>query len=251
MFVLLFSIATSSPLAAQPQPDSKLVSDFGRLRFVDSVHQDDLATVTSVQVSDDGKFLYASAWNTATIVVFKRDVGSGMLTPVQELTDRENQQGVTGVRLSPNRRFAVSSAFRSQTISLFRRLHQDGTLERVSLARDGDEYVTLRWPVDVAFSPDSSFLYVADAGGSSSSPGPGSVVTLCITAGGKLIGVDSNDGDGECFGNVRGIAVHPDGKTIVVAAAKSGTVVVLTAIRRRARPVSAKSSRTVKTTCSR
>ena len=150
-----------------------------------------------------------------------------MLTPVQELTDRENQQGVTGVRLSPNRRFAVSSAFRSQTISLFRRLHQDGTLERVSLARDGDEYVTLRWPVDVAFSPDSSFLYVADAGGSSSSPGPGSVVTLCITAGGKLIGVDSNDGDGECFGNVRGIAVHPDGKTIVVAAAKSGTVVVL------------------------
>ncbi len=77
---------------------------FGTLRHASSISRDSLQMVTSVEVSRDGKFLYAAAWQAAAITVFQRDLVTGELTQVQELTDADNMDGDESVILSPDGR---------------------------------------------------------------------------------------------------------------------------------------------------
>ena len=203
---------------------------FGKLLPASSVSRDGLHMVTSVEVSPDGKFLYASAWQVATISVFQRDPMSGELQFVQELSDPDILNGATAVRLSPKGRFAVASAFRSQTAVLYRRDPMDGKLARLDVARNGEgEVKGLQWPVDAAFSPDSRFVYVIDSTGPGGADGvrTGSVTVFRISEKGKLEFIEANTGESSCFSGARGIAIHPDGKTIVVTASSAGTLVVL------------------------
>ena len=55
-------------------------SELGTLTYASSASRDSLRAVTSVEVTNDGKFLYAAAWQAAAINVFSRDVGTGRLT---------------------------------------------------------------------------------------------------------------------------------------------------------------------------
>ena len=102
--------------------------------FSGSTSGEGLNMVTSVEVSQDGRFLYASAWRAATITVFERDADSGELTEVQKLVDAENLQGATALRLSPDGRMAVASAFSSKTTVLYRRDADTGKLTRLDVA---------------------------------------------------------------------------------------------------------------------
>ncbi|MCH7800856.1 MAG: beta-propeller fold lactonase family protein [Chloroflexi bacterium] len=125
---------------------------------------------------------------------------------------------------------AVAIAFRSQTAVLYRRDPMDGKLARLDVARNGEgEVKGLQWPVDAAFSPDSRFVYVIDSGGRSGADGvrTGSVTVFRISEKGKLEFIEANTGESSCFSGARGIAIHPDGKTIVVTASSAGTLVVL------------------------
>ena len=205
-----------SDISAQ---DSK-TTGVGKLHFVDSVKRDDLMGVTSVEVSSDGKFLYASAYIAATINVFKRDAKSGRLKHVQSITDFASLRGATGVRLSPDGRYAAAGAFGSRTCVLYRRDPKDGKLALADVARDGQNRVHgLGFALDAAFSPDSRFVYVID--------GNGSVTAFRISMEGKLQFIEANTGRDACFSNVRGIVVHPVGKTVLVTASNADALVVL------------------------
>ena len=92
--------------------------------------------VTSVEVSRDGKFLYAAAWRAEAISVFQRDLATGELTEVQELTDADNLAGVTAVRLSPDGRYAAAAAFGSQCVELYRRDPLNGKLTKLDHAKN-------------------------------------------------------------------------------------------------------------------
>lgn len=202
----------------------------GRLRHASSISLESLQMVTSVEVSRDGNFLYAAAWRAAAITVFQRNQVTGALTHVQEVTDADILDGVTAVRLSPDGRYAAATAFRSQCLVLFGRNPQDGKLTRLALAKNGVEGVAgLQWAIDVGFSPDSKFLYVIDAHGPRRLflPRSGSVTAFRILEQGELQFIEANIGQDNCFADVRGMAVHPDSKTIVVTASTAGTLVVL------------------------
>lgn len=199
----------------------------GELEFVSKVTDDALSKVTSVEISKDGKFLYASAWDAATITVFRRDADSGALTEVQKVVDAENLSGSTALRLSEDGKMAAASAFRSQTAVLYRRDADTGKLNRVDVAKNGLNGVAgLRWAIDVAFSPDSKFLYVVDSHGTANNLGVsvGSVTAFKIEDD-KLVFVEA--GQDSAFANIRGVAIRPDGETMVVTASSAGTLVVL------------------------
>ncbi|MEO1971650.1 MAG: beta-propeller fold lactonase family protein, partial [Pirellulaceae bacterium] len=186
--------------------------------------------VTSVEVSRDGKFLYAAAWQAAAITVFQRDLVTGELTPVQELTDAETLAGVVAVRLSPDGRYAAAAAFRSQCVELYRSNPLNGKLTQLDHARNNRDGVTgLQFPVDVAFSPDSKFVYVIDAHGPRQLFGSrtGSVTAFRLSEKSQLEFVEANLGQKKLFSDVRGIAVHPNATTIVVASSTAGTLVVM------------------------
>jgi imidazolonepropionase-like amidohydrolase/6-phosphogluconolactonase (cycloisomerase 2 family) len=221
--VAFWSVLTSCGMADE-------TPGFGTLRHASSISRDSLQMVTGVEVSSDGKFLYAAAWRAAAITVFQRDLETGELSHLQELIDPDTLGGVTAVRLSPDGRYLASSAFRSKCVELYRRDPQTGRLTKLDDARNNRDGVTgLQFPIDVAFSPDSKTLYVIDAHGPTRlfAARTGSVTAFGVSEEGQLKFIEANLGKDNCFNDARGIAAHADAKAIVVTASTAGTLVVL------------------------
>lgn len=193
----------------------------GRLEFVAGVPRDSLDSVTSVSISSDGKFLYASAWQAAAVNVFARNVETGELTHLQEIVDSDNLDGATALRLSPDEKYAVATAFRSDAAVLFRR-NDDGTLELADVAmQDVDDVTGLEWAIDATFSNDSQFVYVANG------RSYGTVTAFEITPEATLQHVETNTGIEDCFANVRGIVTRPKKNLLIATSSEAGCLVVL------------------------
>ena len=214
-FVAVFGVVTAS---AQ---DS---SEGGRLKLIESAPRDELDSVVTAVISPDGKFLYASSWKLGAVLTFARDEQTGKLDLKQTVIDPENLSGVGGLALSPDGQQAVAVAFRSKTAVLYYRDPDNGLLSRLDIARDEDAGVRLGFPVDAAFSPDSKGISVIDDVG----PGgdnQGSVVSFRVDDG-KLVVVGTDAGKDGCYAGARGLAFHPDGKSLFVASNRAGTLVV-------------------------
>ncbi len=203
----------ATPTAA-PGKTSELV-------LVEAVRRDDLDRVVSSVISPDGKFLYASCWNPGALVVFARDAGTGKLTHVQTVTGKPDLMGATGVALSPDGRFATLATFRSRDAFLFKRDPQSGKVTLIQTApRTGKDW---SFPVAVEFSPDGKFACFADDGGQSGTGG----IRVFRVEGESLVDLGENEGQNRCFAGARNLAFHPDGKTLFVACARTGSLVVV------------------------
>ena len=51
----------------------------GRLKLVESVRDDNLASVSGLAIDPEARFLYAAAWRSASIMSFTRDAQTGKL----------------------------------------------------------------------------------------------------------------------------------------------------------------------------
>src|SRR5262249_49569221 len=160
----------------------------------------------------DGRFLYASSWRLAIVTVFARDPETGKLELKQTITDPDNLNGVTGFSLSPDSQLAIATAFSSKTTVLYSRNPENGLLARLDTARDGEGGVRLGFPIDVAFSPDSKTVCVLDDSGLGDE-GKGAVASFRINDG-KLVAAGTDEGRDGCYAGARGLAFHPDGKTL-------------------------------------
>jgi 6-phosphogluconolactonase (cycloisomerase 2 family) len=191
------------------------------LTLVETITRDDLAKVVSSVISPDGKFLYASCWDPGALVIFARDIETGKLTHVQTVTGKPDLRGATGVALSPDARFAVLAAFQSKDVFLFERDSRTGTVNLIQTApRTGKDW---EFPVSVKFAPNGKFACFADAGGR---PGPGGIRVFRLE-GERLVDVGEDVGRSRCFYGARSLAFHPDGKTLFVACAHPGSLVVV------------------------
>jgi 6-phosphogluconolactonase (cycloisomerase 2 family) len=203
---------------------TQLKNGEGRLTLVESVPRDELDAVVSVATSRDGKFHYAAAWRSATLTVFARDPKTGKLEPKQTITDQNVLAGTTSLNLSPDGGLAVAAAFQSRTVVLYTRSAETGELARSDVAREGEKELRMQFPIAAAFSPDSKFVYVVDDSG----PGDGGQggITAFRVNDGKLELVGTDEGKDGCYAGARGLAFHPDGKTLFVACNRAGTLVV-------------------------
>jgi 6-phosphogluconolactonase (cycloisomerase 2 family) len=190
------------------------------LRHVGLVSREDLRGACTLASSADGKFQYAAAWQSNTIVAFRRDPATGALVHVQSITDPENLKGVVCVRISPSGKLALGVAFGSKKVSLFTRDPEKGTLALVSAV--GPEIapgVSMAWPIDGVFSPDERHVYAVDDRTSS-------VVAFAIEEN-RLKWVQFSQGHDGCFDGARALAIRPDGKTLLVGGTRAGTLCVL------------------------
>jgi 6-phosphogluconolactonase (cycloisomerase 2 family) len=214
VFVIVLGVATVSA-------DDR--SEGGKLKLVESLPRDDLDSVVKAVVSPDGKFLYASAWKQSSVLTFARDPQTGKLELKQTITDPDNLLGVTGLALSRDGNLAITTAFTSRTAVLYLRNPANGLLARLDIAREGEGGVRLAFPVEAAFSPDSKYVCVLDDAGIGE-PGMGAVVSFRVDDG-KLVVVGTDDGKDGCYAGARGLAFHPDGKTLFIASGRAGTLV--------------------------
>ncbi len=100
----------------------------GRLTFVEAVKDgvsgvDGLDGVYNINISLDGKFVYAAGNNEDAIVMFSRNTTTGKLTFVR--VRKNNVDGVTGldgvtnIQISPDGKFFYASGYNDDAISVF------------------------------------------------------------------------------------------------------------------------------------
>src|SRR5262249_26799396 len=130
--------------------------------------------------------------------------------------------------LSPDGKLAVATAFQSRTAVLFQRDPGTGQLVIADVARDGAREVRFGFPIRAIFSPDGKFVYAIDDNtpdSAGAAEGKGAVVAFRVNDG-KLEVVGIDEGKEGCYHGARGVAFHPDGRTLYVACSRPGSLVV-------------------------
>ena len=207
-----------APARPEERPDK-----LGKLEYVDRLTREDLFSVSSIEISPDGRHAYAAAYNVFCLVACKRDAETGYLEHIQTISDQNDLNGAVSVRLSPNGRHVVCTSFRSNTVSFLERDSSSGLLKKLDTFRQSErDGQGLSWVVDSVFSPDSKFVYtVADHG-------QGAAVSVFrITNQRKLELIQTNSGEDTCFAGARGIAISPKGDCLYVSSYQASALVVL------------------------
>ena len=205
---------------------------FGKLTYLESAGSTKLDAVNCITIDKNGKFLYIASWNAGVVSVVLRDPMTGLLSAVQDVVSPKELDGVTSIRLSNDGMYAVSAAFRIKAATLFKRDLNSGILDIVDVAREGENGVQgLAWAIDAAFSVDGRFVFVADPKGpglaNPNLPKSSGAIVVFEVDKDRLKWIETNTGEESCFAGVRGIAVSPDGKTLVAACSDAGSVVVM------------------------
>jgi trimeric autotransporter adhesin len=188
-----------------------------------------LRSNVGVTTSNDGEYLYATAYSSASINVLRRNQETGEASLVQTIVDLENLRGITDLKISPNGRFAIASAFTSKTAVLYQRDPSTGKLERTSVATNDKNGVTgLDWAIRGTFSPDGKFVYVANCGLNTAREfNNGSITSFRVTDDNQLEFLEVYRGKDNCFANARGLVMLCDGKTILATSSNSASLIVL------------------------
>ena len=223
-FLCLIAAAVSIAADEQRNSDPGRPGDdrvIGALEHVGAFTEDDLRAPTSVAVSPDGKFLYVSAFQSASHIVFRQDATTGDLEHVQTIVDPALLLGATALRLSPDGEMAAAAAFQSSAVVLYGRDSATGKLTKLDSKTDDDlQERSLGFAIDAIFSPDGRFVYVLNA--------LGAVVPFEIIGKGQnrqlslktpLVSRDLR--------NVRSLAFHRSGETAFATGAQADTLVVL------------------------
>ena len=122
----------------------------------------------SITVSPDNLNLYVVSVSDSSIVVFNRDVSTGMLTYNSHLKNgKDGVVGLCGVRavtISPDNQNVYVASWRDSTISAFNRNVSTGALTYSSFFKEGrNGVVGLGQPMDIIVGPDSKNVYVASS----------------------------------------------------------------------------------------
>jgi len=204
-----------------------------KLELVETITEPDLRGASFVEMRPKGKQVYVTSWQAAAINIFDRNKKTGILTEAQIVKDG-NLAGVTDLQISANGQIVVVACCHAKTVVSFERGHLSGRLSQLDVQRDAAEGSDgLYWPIDIAISPDSRFVYVADERHPKRfKPGSekgdvGRITVLKITDKGQLEPVQTLLGSDRCLDGIRSICAHPDGRTLFATCWEAGTLVVL------------------------
>ncbi|MBN2475222.1 MAG: beta-propeller fold lactonase family protein [Pirellulales bacterium] len=196
----------------------------GHVEFVQAIEDgqqgvEGLGGASSVTLSPDGAYVYATGADDDALVVFSRDAASGELSFRQLL--RDGQAGVDGlndpqsVAVSPDNSHVYVAGSGENAVALFRRDPATGELVFVQMIHNGVDGVEgLGHVVSIAVSPDGSHVYTAaDVDNALAAfrrdPATGRL---------SLEQVFYDDQDVSRLAGVRWVAVSPDGRSVYAAA---------------------------------
>ena len=188
-------------------------SEAGDLREIQVMQRPDLRSVTSVTISQDGKFLYAAAFNPGNVLTFKRDLTSGKID-YQDLITGPGLSAAVSVNLSADGGYLTAASFAANTVTLMKRNAESGQLTVLDAPLDGAAGAAgLNFVIDATFSGDGKFVYTASAGG----------LGVFEKKNDTLAFVQYHEAGGQLKG-VRDATISPDGKWVYAPAYISGTL---------------------------
>lgn len=212
--VILPVIATGGLVSAQDRAAPPF-----QLEYVDSAVDGELDAPTSVVVSPDGRFVYASAYKSGSHAVFARDQKTGTLKVLQTVK-MDHLAGSTSLRLSRDGNLAAAASFRGRAVSLYRRDPDSGLLTNADIARSGEPFdVRLQYPIDLTFSHDGRYVDVLDSSNVA-------VFEIVSDGGSPVLKFVESFSDPALL-SCRGIYHHPSGRYVFVASNRRNSLVVL------------------------
>ena len=134
-----------------------------------------LSGATDVEVSPDGKFVYAASYDAGGVAIFERNETTGALRqvgcvrPVRTCTSARALSGASAVALSPDGENAYVAAYDSNAVVMFERDVATGLLKQLGCVSDDghDRLCTtgnaLRGAAAVVVSADGRHVYVGAA----------------------------------------------------------------------------------------
>lgn len=207
--VAVFCGVAETRVAVPAPPDTTL-------RYELSFEIPELLGANRFAMSPDGRHVYCASWRSSNLVAFEH-LGGATLSHVKNYSGPD-LSGVIKLAMSEDGAHLACICMRSTQICIFDRDKESGSLSNLRVS-DG----ALRWPVAIDFSPDSRFVYVADAGGSSSSNAQSEVVVYELQASSELRQVARYRPD-DAIG-MRNVLVSPDGKNCYAFCSTSGQVI--------------------------
>lgn len=222
-FVLLLSVVAFSNEGVE----RATLDPAGDLEEVQNLNLELLRSVTCVVMSEDGKFLYAAAYNGDVVAAFSRDAATGQLELEQDISSKELDalQGVFRVACSPDGRNVYASAGRfggDQAISVFK-TQGDGKVELLEEHVNGVAgFSGFEGGNDIKVSPDGRLVYALGTLSDrlvrfAREPATGKLTFLNL--GSQSVGLKVLPGSAN-------LAFSPDGKFVYVADEDANSIVV-------------------------
>lgn len=220
-------ISTSFGSLHQMATISNTTYDFGA-GFVQQYTNTQLTGAYGIAMSPDGANLYATGYNSDSLLVLKRNPSNGKLAATQVLTTfaASGLDGVFRVIVSEDGKFVYTAAFDSNSVCAFGRSQIDGKLTALGCYRSGvGSVANLVSASDVALSPDGTHLFATAYDSAAAVVFDRDANTGALTYAQAIVR-DGGTGLPPLAG-ARGVVVSPEGDAIYVAAHGDDKIVTI------------------------
>lgn len=198
-----------------------------------------ISRAIELTLSRDGKSLYVTGYTDNSVVLFRRDVNTGLLQFVER--HKDGQGGVDGLRyplgldVSPDGKNVYVSGSGDDAVAVFARDNTTGKLTYRSRVEDGNGGVDgIADAADVAVSSDGDHVYVAGYGDEAiaafSRDGNGDLTYINKVTGGLLDGIASLESSPNGV-HIFGAAEIDDALVVLERDASSGELTYLEGLR--------------------
>ena len=201
-----------------------------------------LSGATDVEVSPDGKFVYAASYDAGGVAIFERNETTGALRqvgcvrPVRTCTSARALSGASAVALSPDGENAYVAAYDSNAVVMFERDVATGLLKQLGCVSDDghDRLCTtgnaLRGAAAVVVSADGRHVYVGAAESGAVLTFVRDVETGLLRQRGCILQEAPPRGSctsGKGLGGPIALTLSPDNRTLFAASYSSDSIAVL------------------------
>ena len=201
-----------------------------------------LSGATDVEVSPDGKFVYAASYDAGGVAIFERNEATGALRqvgcvrPVRTCTSARALSGASAVALSPDGENAYVAAYDSNAVVMFERDVATGLLKQLGCVSDDghDRLCTtgnaLRGAAAVVVSADGRHVYVGAAESGAVLTFVRDVETGLLRQRGCVLQEAPPRGSctsGKGLGGPIALTLSPDNRTLFAASYSSDSIAVL------------------------
>jgi len=186
---------------------------------------DGLLGANALAISPDNQRVYVAGVNEKALMVFARDVNTGLLSYIGVIFDNINGadglDGITDIAVSQDSLYIYTAATADNALTVYRRNAAVSELQFVATYKNGvNNLVGLNGAYGVTASPENTFVYLVSNAASSLSVFARNADGTLTFVEQQLDGLNNVDG----LGGGRAVVINPNGTEVYVAGTNDSAI---------------------------